>query len=68
MLGQEVPLLVEKFIGEDAFCIGIDVGVDRDTVRPYVIETNALPGTKFHLYQFAEKRVQYYKYLLSKET
>lgn len=66
MLGQEVPLLVEKFIGEDAFCIGIDVGVDRDTVRPYVIETNALPGTKFHLYQFAEKRVQYYKYLLRK--
>lgn len=68
MLGQEVPLLVEKYVGEDAICIGIDVGIDRDTERPYVIETNAVPGTKFHLYQFAEKRVQYYKFLLSNKV
>lgn len=67
MLGKTVPALIEKYRGNDAICIGIDIGVDRSTLHPYVMETNALPGTKFHLYQFAEKRVQYYKYLLSKE-
>ena len=42
----------------------IDVGIDRGSLCPYVIEVNTFPGTRFHAWQLAEKRVQYFKYLL----
>lgn len=66
MLGEELPLLAEKYYGEDAFCIGFDIAVDRATLRPYVMESNLTPGLRFIHYQYAYHRVDYYKYLLSK--
>lgn len=63
MLGEKVPLLVEEIYGDAAFCVGIDVGVDRKSLHPYIMETNAAPGHKHHIYHYAEKRVQYYSYL-----
>lgn len=67
MLGEKIPLLAEKYFGEDAFCIGFDIAVDRTTLQPYVMESNLTPGLRFIQYQFADHRVNYYKYLLSKE-
>lgn len=66
MLGEKLPLLVEKYFGEDAFCIGFDIAVDRTTLHPYVMESNLTPGFRFTQYQYADHRVNYYKYLLSK--
>ena len=40
------------------------MGIDRGSLCPYVIEVNTFPGTRFHAWQLAEKRVQYFKYLL----
>lgn len=66
MLGEKLPLLAEKYFGEDAFCIGFDVAVDKKSLRPYVMESNLTPGLRFIKYQYADHRVNYYKYLLSK--
>lgn len=66
MLGEKLPMLAEKYYGEDAFCIGFDIAVDRATLHPYVMESNLTPGLRFIQYQFADHRVNYYKYLLSK--
>lgn len=66
MLGEKLPLLAEKYYGEDAFCIGFDIAVDRQTLHPYVMESNLTPGLRFIQYQYADHRVNYYKYLLSK--
>lgn len=65
-LGQTVPKLIQKSLGDEVFCLGIDVAIDRQSLRPYVLEANTYPGTKYHLYQLAEKRVMYYRYLLQK--
>lgn len=67
MLGEKLPLLAEKYFGEKAFCIGFDIAVDRETLQPYVMESNLTPGLRFIQYQYADHRVNYYKYLLSKE-
>lgn len=67
MLGEKLPLLAEKYYGENAFCIGFDIAVDRTTLQPYVMESNLTPGLRFIQYQYADHRVNYYKYLLSKE-
>ena len=66
MLGEKLPLLAEKYYGEDAFCIGFDIAVDRATLQPYVMESNLTPGLRFIKYQYADHRVNYYKYLNSK--
>lgn len=66
MLGKKLPLLAEKYFGEDAFCIGFDIAVDRTSLQPYVMESNLTPGLRFIQYQYADHRVNYYKYLLSK--
>lgn len=66
MLGEKLPLIAEKYYGEDAFCIGFDVAVDRTSLHPYVMESNLTPGLRFIQYQYADHRVNYYKYLLSK--
>lgn len=65
-LGQAIPKLIQKYRGNSAFCLGIDVAVDRQSLRPYVLEANTYPGTKYHLYQLAEKRVMFYRHILQK--
>lgn len=65
-LEEKLPLLAEKYFGQSAFCIGFDIAVDRATLHPYVMESNLTPGLRFIQYQFADHRVNYYKYLLSK--
>lgn len=64
MLGEKVPKLIQQFRGEQVFCIGLDVAIDRETLRPFVLEANTYPGTRFHACQLAEKRVQFYQYVL----
>ena len=67
-LGTKVPQAYELALQDRAESFyGIDVGIDLDTLTPYVIEVNAFPGTCFHKYHLAEKRVQYYQYLISQE-
>lgn len=64
LLAEQVPQIVESYCKEPVSCYGIDVGIDRGSLCPYVIEVNTFPGTRFHAWQLAEKRVQYFKYLL----
>lgn len=65
-IGIEVPRLIQKYRGDNAYCLGIDVAVDRETLRPYVLEANTYPGWQFHYYELANKRVQFYQYLQNK--
>lgn len=65
-IGMELPRLIQKYRGDAAYCLGIDVAVDRQTMHPYVLEANTYPGWQFHYYQLANKRVQFYQYLLNK--
>lgn len=63
-IGNELPRLIQAHCGEEAYCLGLDIAVDRQTLRPFVLEANTYPGTKYHTYQLVEKRAQYYQYLL----
>lgn len=67
MLGREVPALIQRSMGDNVFCIGMDVAIDRDSLRPFALEANTYPGTKYHYCQLAESRVRYYKYLLNNQ-
>lgn len=66
-LGEAIPKLIQQYRGDSAYCLGLDIAVDRTTLRPYVIEANTYPGTKYFTCQLAEKRVQYYQYLLEQQ-
>lgn len=67
-IGIKVPQAYERILADRAESFyGIDVGIDLDTMLPFVIEVNAFPGTCFHKYHLAEKRVQYYKYLIAQK-
>lgn len=67
MLGIEVPCLIQQYCEEKAFCFGLDIAVDRESLRLFVLEANSYPGTKYHYCQLAESRVRYYKYLLNNQ-
>lgn len=62
-----VPKLIQSKLEKPVACLGIDVGIDCDTLQPYVIEANAFPGTKYHTWDLAHKKVQYFKYLIDKQ-
>lgn len=66
-IGEALPPLIQRFRGNDAYCLGLDIAIDRQSMRPFVLEANTYPGTKFHICQLAEKRVQYYRYLLDNQ-
>lgn len=59
--------VTDSLQGQGDTFYGIDIGIDRKTKQLYIIEVNPFPGTKFHTQLLAEKRVQYYKYLLQKD-
>lgn len=64
-IAAELPVLMQQYNKDRLIsCLGIDVGIDRQTLQPYVIEANTRPGAKYHSWQLAHKRVQYYQYLL----
>lgn len=62
-----VPKLIQSKLEKPVACLGIDVGIDCDTLQLYVIEANTFPGTKYHTWDLAHKKVQYYKYLIDKQ-
>lgn len=66
-IGEELPRMIQKYSDETVFCLGMDVAVDRQSMRPFILEANTYPGTKYHTHQLAEKRVQYYQYLLKRK-
>lgn len=63
-IAAKLPVLIQQHIDRPISCFGIDVGIDRSTLQPYVLEANIFPGAKYHSWQLAHKRVQYYQYLL----
>lgn len=63
-IAEKVPILVQQYVNRPISCLGIDVGIDRNTLQPYVLEANTFPGVKYHSWQLAHKHVQYYQYLL----
>ena len=64
MISEELPKVIQSHCKKTICCLGIDVGIDRDSFQPYILEANTLPGTDFHLWNLAEKKVQYFRYLL----
>lgn len=68
-LGVATANAAECFLnGQNDTFYGIDIGVDRTSMHPYVIEINPYPGTKFNdALALAEKRIQYYRYLLTQK-
>ena len=65
-IGEELPRLIQKHQGDAAYCLGMDVAVDRKSLRPFILEANTYPGLQFHYLQAADKRVQFYQYLQTK--
>lgn len=65
-IGDKLPRVIQNCGKETVFCLGLDIAIDRKTMQPFILEANTYPGTKFHARQLAEKRVQYYKYILNK--
>ena len=63
-IAAELPVFIQRQVERPITCLGIDVGIDRKTLDPYVLEANTFPGSKYHSWQLAHKRVQYYQYLL----
>lgn len=63
-IAAELPPVVQNRCSPAA-AFGIDVGIDRDTLQPYVLEINSKPGAKYYSWELAEKRVQYYRFLLN---
>lgn len=61
-LSREVPQLLQRYAHGRASCYGLDVGIDRESRQPYLIEVNTFPGVKYHAAQLAEKRVLYIIY------
>ena len=64
MIGAELPKIIQRYCEKPICCLGIDVGIDRNSYQPYILEANTIPGTKYHLWNLAEKKVQYFRYLL----
>ena len=64
-IAAELPPMIERVVNGNITCLGFDIGIDRDTLEPYIIEANTFPGgTKSHSWDLALKRAQYYQYLL----
>lgn len=62
-LGFAVAKGIESLYGTDAYCLGIDIAVERKTLQPYVIEANTYPLAKRFAPAIAKQRLSYYKYL-----
>lgn len=59
-----IPETLQQFLRTTVSCLGLDIGVDRATQRPYLLEANTIPGTKYHAWQLAEAKLRYFTYLL----
>lgn len=65
MLAREIPPLVQRYREMPIASLGIDVGIDRGSLQPFVVEANTYPGTQIHLWQLAECRAKYYIHLIA---
>lgn len=65
-LARVIPCAIERFAARPPICLGIDVGIDRDTLLPYVLEVNGDPGTH-QMWLLAKKRIEYYLYVLEEK-
>lgn len=63
-IARELPVLVQSHRSAPITALGIDVGIDRSTLQPYILEANSRPSTKLHLWLLAQTKIQYYHYLL----
>ena len=67
MIARELPVLIQENCPAPITSFGIDVGIDLSSMRPFILEANTRPSTKLHTWRLAEKKVHYYKHLLSQE-
>lgn len=65
-LAEKLPPLLEKAMGCSLLSLGIDVGFDRDSLMPYVIEVNQYPTVTYYSLQYYYTQSEYYKYLSEK--
>lgn len=63
-----IPETIQSFRKNPISCLGIDIGVDRESQKPYILEANTFPGTKYHIWHLAAKKVQYFTYLAKQSS
>lgn len=63
-----LPSVIQKHLDRPISCLGIDVGIDRETEQPYILEANTLPGTKFFNWDLSHEKIQYFRYLLQQQS
>lgn len=65
-LAVRIPKMLDRYSTGLVSNYGIDVGLDYNSRQLYVIEANVGPGCRFVYWSYAEKRTQYYRYLLGR--
>lgn len=63
-LALGVPEVIEQNNSSVANYFGIDVGIDCDTMQTYVVEANTFPQPGVSAKEIADKKTDYYLYLL----
>ena len=66
-LALGVPEVIEQNNSSAANYFGIDVGIDCDTMQTYVVEANTFPQPGVSAKEIADKKTDYYLYLLEQE-
>lgn len=63
-VAEEIPRFIEERSACNMLSLGIDVGVDRDSLQPYIIEVNYVPKITFpDKSLYLKTRAEYYTYL-----
>ncbi len=65
-IASEVPMIIEKASECNMLSLGIDVGVDRDTLQAYIIEVNYVPQVHYFKSEYLYKKAEYFSYLYRK--
>lgn len=62
-IAKELPTVIEEASNCNMLSLGIDVAVDADTLRTYIIEVNAIPQVHFFKSKYLSTRADYFAYL-----
>lgn len=64
LIAREIPPFIEEKSRCNMLSLGIDVGIDRASLQPYIIEVNYVPKTTFpDKSLYLKTRAEYYAYL-----
>ncbi len=62
-IAKEIPPFMEEKSKCKILSLGIDVGIDADTLQPYIIEVNYVPQLTFHKSKYLSTCADYFLYI-----